>query len=58
MIGEVAGRPATVVFAPKRAGELDRSELDASKAARLLDWRADVTLVEGLRRTYEWFATR
>jgi UDP-glucose 4-epimerase len=58
VIGEVAGRPATVVFAPKRAGELDRSELDASKAARLFDWRADVTLAAGLRRTYEWFATR
>jgi UDP-glucose 4-epimerase len=58
VIGDVAQRPAALVFAPKRAGELDRSELDASKAARLLGWRAEQSLAAGLRQTYDWFASR
>jgi UDP-glucose 4-epimerase len=38
-------------FAPARAGELQRSCLDPSKAERLLGWRAQMPLAEGLRLT-------
>jgi UDP-glucose 4-epimerase len=38
---------------PPRAGEIERSCLDASLAARLLDWRADVKLADGVGRTLE-----
>jgi UDP-glucose 4-epimerase len=34
-----------------------RNYSDTSKAARMLGWRAEVELKEGLRRTVEWFAS-
>jgi nucleoside-diphosphate-sugar epimerase len=32
-----------------------RNYSDTSKAARMLGWRPEVDLDEGLRRTVEWF---
>ena len=40
-------------FAPPRAGELQRSALDVTKAERVLGWRAEVELAEGLGVTRE-----
>ena len=37
-----------------RLGELQRSSLDAGRAARTLGWRAEVDLPHGLQRTWEW----
>jgi UDP-glucose 4-epimerase len=45
------GGELTPEFAPARAGELQRSCLDPSKAERLLGWRAQMPLAEGLRLT-------
>ncbi|HET8893602.1 MAG TPA: NAD-dependent epimerase/dehydratase family protein [Gaiellaceae bacterium] len=39
---------------PARLGELQRSVLDVSLAARELDWTPEVTLEDGLARTWEW----
>ena len=38
-----------------RRGEVRRNFADTSKAARMLGWRAETGLDEGLRRTVEWF---
>ncbi len=38
-------------FMPPRAGELQRSVLEVSKAERLYGWRAEVPLVDGLAAT-------
>jgi UDP-glucose 4-epimerase len=38
-----------------RRGEVRRNYADTSKAERMLGWRAEVDLEEGLRRTVEWF---
>src|SRR5918997_4080722 len=38
-----------------RRGEVRRNYADTSKAQRLLGWRAEVGLDEGLRRTVDWF---
>jgi len=38
-----------------RQGDVQRNYSDVSKAARMLGWRAEVGLAEGLRRTVEWF---
>ena len=48
-----AGREVEIRRAPARAGELYRSVLDASLAARDLEWRPAVDLDEGLGRTLE-----
>ena len=39
---------------PARLGELRRSVLDVSLAARELGWTPEMTLDEGLTRTWEW----
>jgi UDP-glucose 4-epimerase len=54
----VAGSDTAVERAPARAGELQRSALVIDKAARELGWRPEVSLEEGLRETYEFFAAR
>lgn len=38
-----------------RSNELERQEVDWSKAKRLLGWRPEVGLVEGLTQTLQWF---
>jgi UDP-glucose 4-epimerase len=35
-----------------------RNYSDTSKAARMLGWRSEVDLEEGLRRTVDWFMDR
>jgi UDP-glucose 4-epimerase len=39
---------------PARLGDVLRSALDASLIERELGWRAEVSLDEGLRRTWDW----
>jgi UDP-glucose 4-epimerase len=43
------------VHGPPKIGEVQKSCLDASKAKRLLGWKAQVELEEGLRRTVDFF---
>ena len=47
--------PAEPLRAAARTGEPERSALDHSLAAAELDWRADIDLDEGIRRTIDWF---
>ena len=54
----VAGSDAPIEFAPRRPGEQQQSYLAVEKSATLLGWKAEVSLEEGLRRTYEWFAAQ
>lgn len=50
-----ANREVGVVHAPARPGEQQRSYVRIAKAARGLGWAPEVTLDEGLRRTFDWF---
>lgn len=43
---------------PRRIGDVTRNFSDTSKALRVLGWRAEVPLREGLSRTVKWFMTR
>jgi UDP-glucose 4-epimerase len=52
----VAGSEVEAQEAPARLGELQRSVLDVSLAERELGWRPQVSLEEGLRRTWESIA--
>lgn len=47
-----AGVQVEPILAPLRPGELERSCLDPSRAARELGWRATVVLEDGLASTY------
>jgi UDP-glucose 4-epimerase len=48
------GKTVEPTFAPARSGELRRSALDVSKAARDLDFRAETPIEAGLQRVYRW----
>jgi UDP-glucose 4-epimerase len=53
---EASGKSsARVEHAPARPGEQRRSAVDPAKSARVLGWKPQVTLDDGLRQTYEWF---
>ena len=51
-LSKVAGSQVQPELADLRPGELQHSCLDISRAARELGWRPQVTIEEGLRRTY------
>ena len=52
-------RELPVEFSPERArpaaSEVERLLADVSKAERLMGWKSEIALEEGLRRTIEWF---
>jgi UDP-glucose 4-epimerase len=50
----VSGDDRSPRLAPAREGDLRRSALDISLAERELRWRPEVSLDDGLRRTWEW----
>ncbi len=51
LMTELLGPPVAVEHAPERPGEIQRSCLDASKAAADGLWRARISLREGIART-------
>jgi len=53
----VAGSELEAQEAPARLGELQRSVLDLSRTERELGWRPEMSLEDGLRRTWESIRT-
>jgi UDP-glucose 4-epimerase len=58
LLKEIAGSRSEVTHAPARAGEQRRSAVAVDKARAVLGWRPEVTLAQGLARTYRWFVDR
>jgi UDP-glucose 4-epimerase len=56
LLEKTAGSDIKVEFAPHRPGEQQESFVNADKARELLTWAPEVTLAEGLAKTYAWFA--
>jgi UDP-glucose 4-epimerase len=52
---EVTGFEAPVTNAPRRPGDAREVYFNPAKAKRELGWEARVPLVQGIRRTYEFF---
>ena len=55
---KVAGRSVALQHAALRPGEQRRSVVSIAKAEAELGWIPQVTLEDGLRRTFAWFSTR
>ena len=55
-VAAAAGTRPEPELAPPRLGELQRSVLDPKRAAQELGWRAQRSLDEGLRATWEWMS--
>jgi UDP-glucose 4-epimerase len=56
LIGEVVGKRVAYTCEPRRAGDVRDSLAGLERAQRAIGYRPQVTLQEGLRRTWEWFA--
>ena len=54
LLQEAAKSEVQVSFAPKRPGEQQESFLNVEKAGRVLGWKPQVTLSEGLAATFAW----
>ncbi len=52
---QAAGYTQEALYGPAKLGEVFKIFLDASKARRELGWEATVSVVDGLRRTVEYF---
>jgi UDP-glucose 4-epimerase len=55
VLAAVSIKDVEVRQAAPRLGDVMRNYSDTSKAARMLGWRSEVNLKEGLRRTVNWF---
>jgi UDP-glucose 4-epimerase len=54
----VSGRTVPMQHAPARPGEQQRSVVSIDKARTGLGWAPAVSLADGLRLTFDWFASR
>jgi nucleoside-diphosphate-sugar epimerase len=52
ILGEFAGRPVKPAYAPHRPGDILHSLAGIDKARRLLGYRPEITVHEGLRQTW------
>jgi UDP-glucose 4-epimerase len=57
-LAAAAGSDRPPTYAPARLGEQSRSVIAAMRARRELGWSPQVTIEEGLRRTYDFFKER
>jgi UDP-glucose 4-epimerase len=55
---EATGFEAPVTHAERRPGDAREVYFNPAKAKRELGWEAQVPLVEGMRKTYEYFRDR
>ena len=51
----ISGFSGDAVHAEARKGELLKNYLNASKAEKVLDWRSQTSLRDGLQKTFDWF---
>ena len=55
MIEEKTGKKAVINRKPQHKADMKETWADISKADRLLNWKPEVTLEEGIQRTVEWY---
>ena len=58
ILGKVAKTEFEIVHEKERPGEVRRISLDCSLAAKKLGWSAQLSLREGLFRTWNWFSQK
>ena len=58
LLAQYIGYTQTPAYVPRPVGEVLATYLDVRKSAAELNWRAEVDLAEGLRRTVAWFQSR
>ncbi len=54
-IAELTGKKPRIEYRPAHPADVPTTQADVAKAARLLNWRPQVPMHEGLRRCVEWY---
>lgn len=55
VFSDIVGKEIIPEYGPHREGDIIRSSLSNQKARKNLQWEPEVSLEEGLKRTYEYF---
>ena len=55
LLSEICGREIVPKYGSERDGDIYKSMLSNSRARRGLGWQPEISLADGLRRTYEYF---
>jgi UDP-glucose 4-epimerase len=58
ILQKASGSNVSIEFAPRRPGEQQESFLNVDKARDVLGWSPEVSLEQGLAKTFAWFADR
>lgn len=56
VLQQAARSNVPIEFAPRRPGEQQQSFVEVTKAREILGWMPEVSLADGLAKTYAWFA--
>jgi UDP-glucuronate 4-epimerase len=54
-IAELTGKKPVIEYRPAHPADVPTTSADVSKAARLLGWRPQVSVEEGIRRCVDWY---
>jgi len=57
LLGKISGKSAQAKYDPPRTGDIRDSQADITLAREILGYQPGVQFEEGLRRTWEWYAT-
>lgn len=58
LVGDLAGHPIPITYAPGRVGDVKHSLADIAAARERLGYRSAISFAEGLKRTFAWYAAR
>ena len=57
LLEKISGKPTQARYDPPRTGDILHSQADISLAKRILGYQPGVGFEEGLKRTWEWYAS-
>ncbi|HET9941834.1 MAG TPA: SDR family oxidoreductase, partial [Terriglobia bacterium] len=57
LLGKISGKNAHAIYDPPRTGDIRDSQADISLAREVLGYQPGVQFEEGLRRTWQWYAS-
>ena len=57
LLGEISGKNAQARYDPPRTGDILHSQADISLARKILGYQPGVAFADGLKRTWEWYAS-
>ncbi len=58
MLNELTGQNLPAEYGPERAGDVRDSQASIERARQVLGYQPNVNVLEGLRRTLEWYRTQ